>query len=88
MLEVPLLPWLIQWQMMKVLESDYWFLPILPNQGTSSVDNLSVLFQVEVFQLILVLVSSTNKTDSHDIPVTEILLKVALNIITQAKPIV
>jgi hypothetical protein len=33
-------------------------------------------------------VSSTNKTDSHDIPVTEILLKVALNIITQAKPIV
>jgi hypothetical protein len=55
MLEVPLLPWLIQWQMMKVLESDYWFLPILPNQETSSVDNLSVLFQVEVFQLILVL---------------------------------
>ena len=29
------------------------------------------------------LVSSTNKTDGHDIPVTKILLKVALNIINQ-----
>ena len=29
-------------------------------------------------------ISSTNKTDSHDI--TEILLKVALNIINQTKP--
>jgi hypothetical protein len=32
-----------------------------------------------------ILVSSTNKTDSHDI--TEILLKVALNTINQTKPI-
>ena len=34
------------------------------------------------------LVSFTNRTDCHDILVTEILLKVALNTINQTKPVI